>query len=510
MTETVPNQHYCPPENRKFVIIVAFLASAMGFIDGTIVAIALPQIRAALGADFAEAQWISNAYILLLSAFILLGGGLADKLGVKRVFGWGIAFFILTSAACAFAWNPLSLIVFRALQGIGAAIMLPGSMALIARNTPREERGTAMGIWVASSSTTTAIGPVLGGLLLTYGGAEAWRWIFALNLPFGLLALWVLWVKVPFDEPKESGGVRSLDWTGGFLLTLAMGILASGLTFLGEGHNAGIAPLLMIVGLILSGVAIWWELRTKNPMIEMRLFKSMAFSGANMVTFLVWTCMGAVTFFLPMVVIVAWQLPPSYAGSMFLPFSIFITTLSIFVGRWVDRFGIRIFLTSGSLLYAAGCLVLAWAVYKQDFWSGLLPGFAVLGLGIGMMGSTIAVAVINAVSEDKTGAAAGINNMMARISFLFSVAGLGVFVSYVYGLIVRGSNLDADIQELMIATGFGERLTGALYQVSTVELQAIAMNHAMIALLLVLAVMAILASIISLVTQPKNTAAKSN
>ena len=492
--------HYCPPEKRKYVIVVAFLASAMGFIDGTIVAIALPQIRTSLDASFSAAQWVSNAYILTLSAFILLGGGLGDKLGVKRVFVWGLVVFIVTSIACAFAWDTQSLIVFRGLQGVGAAIMLPGSMALISRNTPREERGHAMGIWVASSSITTAIGPFLGGILLTYGGTEAWRWIFAFNVPIGLIALAFLLKMVPADQPKTQGGVGSLDWTGGIILTLGMGAMVTGLTFIGETDRGQLAYSLMVIGIVFFGLAIWWEMRTPNAMIDMRLFASKQFSGANIVTLLVWTCMGAVTFFFPMLVIVAWQLPPSYAGSMFLPFSIFITCLSPFVGRLVDRFGSRPLLTLGSLIYAVGSLVLAWAIVKQDFWFWLLPGFATLGFGIGLMGSTIAVAVVNSVPEEKTGAGSGINNMVARVSFLFAVAGLGAFVAYAYNLVIRGSDFPTDIQDLMIAAGFGERLEGALYQISLVELQAVAMNHAAIALCLVMALISVVAAVVGFVT----------
>jgi EmrB/QacA subfamily drug resistance transporter len=493
--------HYCPPEKRKYVIIVAFLASAMGFIDGTIVAIALPQIRASLDASFTAAQWVSNSYILTMSALILLGGGLGDKLGVKRVFVWGVAVFIVTSIACAFAWDTQSLIVFRGLQGIGAAIMLPGSMALIARNTPREERGSAMGIWVASSSITTAMGPFLGGFLLTYGGDEAWRWIFAFNVPIGLIALVILVKMVPSDQPKHEGGAASLDWTGGLILTLGMGALATGLTFLSETDSTQLAYILIAMGVLISALAVWWELRTPNAMIDMRLFYSKQFAGANLVTLLVWTCMGAVTFFLPMLVIVAWNLPPTYAGSMFLPFSLFITCLSPFAGRLVDRFGTRPLLTCGSVIYAIGCLVIAWAIVKQDFWFWLLPGFAVLGLGIGLMGSTIAVAVVNSVPEEKTGAGSGINNMIARVSFLFAVSGLGALVSYGYSLVIRGSDLHADIQDLMIAAGFGERLEGALYQISLVELQAAAMNHAAIALCLVMAALSLLSALVGYLTQ---------
>ena len=495
--------HHCPPSKRKFVIIVAFLASAMGFIDGTIIAIALPNIRVSLDTSFIEAQWIANAYLLTLSAFILLGGGLGDKLGIRRVFSFGLIVFVATSLACVVAWDAQSLIVFRALQGIGSAIMLPCSMALIARNTPKSERGKAMGIWVAASSITTAIGPFLGGLLLTYGGGEAWRLIFAINLPIGLLALFLLQTQVPNDEPQQEGGVKSLDWTGGALLTLALGAIAIGLTFLAEDEAQTLSVTFLIVGLLISVIAIGWERKAASPMIDMGLFCSVGFSGANLVTSLIWTSMGAVTFFLPMLVIVGWKLPPAYAGSMFLPFSIMITILSPAVGGMVDRFGTRLLLSVGSLIFGAGCLGIAWAIAHQDYWWGLLPGFTILGLGISMMGTTVAAAVVNTVPEHKTGAASGINNMVSRMAFLFAIAGLGALVAHRYAAAIRAGSLPPDIEELMVQAGFGERLSGGLYQIATVDLQAAAMNQAMLTLFLTLAAMAFIAVPISYLTQDR-------
>ena len=175
-------RHHCPPHLRKFVLLSAILASAMGFIDFSIVAVALPQIRSSLGADFAQAQWVSNAYMLFLSALILIGGALGDRFGLRTVLQIGTGIFTVASLACALAWNTESLIAFRALQGIGAAIMIPGSMAIISINTPRAERGRALGIWVAASSIATSFGPLMGGFILTYGGGFGWRWIFGKRL----------------------------------------------------------------------------------------------------------------------------------------------------------------------------------------------------------------------------------------------------------------------------------------------------------------------------------------
>ena len=236
---SISSSHYCPPEKHKFVLIATILASAMGFIDLSVVAVALPQIRASLGADFIGAQWISNAYMLFLTALILIGGALGDRLGVKRVFGFGIGLFCVASLACALAPTTVSLIGFRAVQGVGAAVMIPGSMSLIAINTARSERGRAMGIWASASAISTALGPFLGGLVLTYGGEEAWRWVFAINLPVGFVTLWILRQHVPTDQPRSKSGLASLDWLGAGLITGALGLLPSGLHFCKKKGQSG-------------------------------------------------------------------------------------------------------------------------------------------------------------------------------------------------------------------------------------------------------------------------------
>ncbi|MEP1090244.1 MAG: MFS transporter [Rhizobiaceae bacterium] len=496
-------QHHCPPERRKFVLIVAILASAMGFIDFSIIAVALPQIREVLGADFAEAQWISNAYMLFLSALILLGGALGDRFGLKYVFAIGIGLFTLASLACAIAWNVESLIVFRAIQGMGAAVMIPGSMALISINTPRTERGKALGIWVSASAITTSLGPLLGSLLLTYGDEQAWRWIFAINLPFGIVALAILWRLVPADKPVHSGGLASIDWAGAFLLTAALAMMAGGLTFLSELDGGQSAVALLLAGLVVASIAVFWELRHRDPMVNLRLFGNSAFAGGNALTFLVWACVGANTFFLPMLLIVAWKLPPTYAAGVFLPFSVMIALLSPFSGRMADRFGARLFLTIGSVVVGLSLLALGWAVAKQAYWLGIIPATTLTGIGMGLTASPISTAIMNAVESNESGVASGINNMVARMSGMFGVAGLGAIIAYIYNAVVLGGELHPDIAQLMVKAGFGERLTGPLYQISTETLQAVAMNHAMIGLCVVMSVMCLVAAVIGWFSQPK-------
>ncbi|MGI9363980.1 MAG: MFS transporter [Rhizobiaceae bacterium] len=478
------SQHVDQPCNRKSVLAAAILASSMGFIDFSVIAVALPQIRSDLGAGFSQAQWVSNSYMLFLSALILLGGALGDRLGIKTVFTWGIVIFTVSSLACAIAWDAESLIGFRALQGIGAAIMIPGSMALISINTPRAERGGALGIWVSATAISTSLGPLLAGVLLTYGGEAGWRWIFAINLPLGILTLLVLKGRVPTDSPVQPGILASIDWLGAILLTFALALLAVGLTLLGETRGTQAAMLTLGAGCATGLTAILWELRQSDPIVDLRLFRFAAFASANALTFLVWAAIGALVFYLPMLMIVAWKLPAIYAGGMFVPFSIMIAALSPISGRLADRLGLRLFLVSGPLLVAAGNMVMAYGIYRQAFWSGVLPATFLIGIGVGFTASPLSTAVMNAVDDTHSGAASGINNMMARMANLFGVAGLGALISWVYALVIRAGDVGHEIQILMIEAGFGERLTGPLYQVKTETLQLAAMNHAAIALCL--------------------------
>ncbi|MGL5009690.1 MAG: MFS transporter, partial [Paracoccaceae bacterium] len=212
----------CAPEARKWVLLTAILASSLGFIDGSVVAIALPAMRASLGASLAEAQWFANAYLLVLSAFILAGGALGDRFGTARVFGAGIGIFVLGSVLCAVAPTPETLIAARAVKGLGAALMVPGSMAIIGKAYPREMRGRAIGTWSAASAITTALGPIIGGAVLTLGPDWAWRLIFAVNLPLGGIALWLLFTRVVPDRGQP--GVP-IDLLGAVLATVGLGLI---------------------------------------------------------------------------------------------------------------------------------------------------------------------------------------------------------------------------------------------------------------------------------------------
>ncbi len=422
---------FCDAANRKWVLIAAILASALGFIDGTIVAIALPAMRDSLGASLPEAQWISNSYMLTLSALILVGGAMGDRFGVARIFGGGIALFVAASAACALAPTPGLLIAARALQGLGAAFMVPGSMAIIARAYPRAERGRALGIWAAASAVTTALGPIAGGLLLTTGGPEAWRLIFAVNLPLGAVALWLLATRVARD-PGQPG--RGVDYAGALLATAGLGLIAWALTGAEHGAAGGLRDLALGgAGLGLLGVFVLWERRVAHPMMQVALLADRSFAAVNIATFFLYFALSAILFFLPMAVIGGWGVREIAVTAAFAPLSVFIGGLSARAGALADRVGAGPVIAAGAAVVALSFAALGLAAPFRQFWPHVFPAMIAMGLGMAAVVAPLSAAVMAAVEDADTGSASGINNAVARIAGLVAVAAMGSLAVAVYG-----------------------------------------------------------------------------
>lgn len=487
----VANGTFCPRSQRRFVLIAAILASALGFIDGSILAIAMPAIRVNLGASLAEAQWISNGYALTLSALILAGGAAGDRFGLRRAFVAGIVLFVVASLACALAPNAVVLIAFRALQGIGAAIMVPGSLAIIAKAYPKKERGRAIGIWAAASALTTALGPVLGGLVLSAFGGGIWRAIFAVNLPLGLISIYLLLAKIPADAPTEK---RSLDLGGGALATLAFGALAYGLTSMSSSGEGRMAVPSIVAGVVLLVVFILFEKRQREPMIDLSLFRIGAFAGANLATFFLYFALSANLFYLPMLLIAGWGLSTAEVGFIFLPLSASIALLSGPVGQLSDRIGPRFPIACGSLIVAfafAGLALLAYAGI-HNFWTGTFPLMALMGLGMALVVSPLSTAIMTAVEDKDTGAASGINNAVSRIGGLIAVAAMGSLATWVYSTM-----LDTSVRPGI--PGFGEPVsTGLPPELEATRLAA--SDMAFSAVSLTTAVLCLLAAIIAWIT----------
>ncbi|TPN75017.1 MFS transporter [Mesorhizobium sp. CU2] len=484
------NGTFCPQTQRKFVLVAAILASALGFIDGSILAIAMPALRVDLGASLAEAQWISNAYALTLSALILAGGAAGDRFGLRRAFVTGIALFIAASLACAIALDPAMLVAFRAIQGIGAAIMVPGSLAIIAKAYPKQERGRAIGIWAAASALTTALGPVLGGFVLTTFGNGIWRAIFAINLPLGLISIYLLVAKIPADKPTEK---RGLDLGGALLATLAFGSLAYGLTAMNGGGGAMLPAPAIVGGAVLLLVFILYERRQSEPMIDLGLFRIRAFAGANVATFFLYFALSANLFYLPTLLVAGWGLSEAEVGFIFLPLSASIALLSGPVGRWSDRIGPRFPIASGSLVVAIAFAGLALLTHAgiHNFWTGTFPLMALMGLGMAQVVSPLSTAVMTSVEDKDTGAASGINNAVSRVGGLIAVAAMGSLAAIVYARMTNGA---AGIP------GFGEPSSGLAADIDAVRVAA--SDSAFAAVAVITALLCLLSSVTAWLTVP--------
>lgn len=431
----------CARHLRKYVLAVAVLGSAMGFIDGTIITVAVQPIRAAFGATFADIQWVVNGYTLALAAFLLVGGAAGDRYGKRRLFGLGIATFAAASMACALAPTVETLIAARVAQGLGAAMLVPGSLALIAVNFPAAERGRAVGIWAAASGITTAIGPLVGGALIDLG---SWRAIFFVNIPIAAIALALLYARVPADTPTGSG---RFDIMGATLAFVAVGTMAFGLTLAErEGLSDPLALASAALGVLLAAAFLWFERRTASPMMPLDLFASRTFSVANAQTGLLYFALTGAVFFLPITMMEAYGASAVLAGAVFVPFTATMALVAPISGRLSERIGARILLSAGPLVVAAAFVALAAAVRAQDFWTGIAPAMAAFGIGMGLTIPPLSTAVLNDAGEARTGIASGVNNAISRIAGLFAIAVLGLAATLLYRLSlgVEGIGFAAD------------------------------------------------------------------
>lgn len=402
-------------------------------------------MRASLGATLEQAQWISGAYLLTLSALVLIGGALADRLGIARVFAGGILFFVIGSLLCAAALTPGQLIAARAFQGLAAGVMVPGSMALVARAYPKAERGRALGLWAAATTATTALGPVLGGALLSLGGDGIWRVIFAMNLPLGLAALALLWRYATTDRGRPGAPI---DWLGAVLATSGLGAMAWGLTSTGDDS----VPTLVIGAAIFTGFLLW-ERRCPHPMIRLGMFANRAFAAANLSTFLLYVSITGIGFYLPMTAMSAWGCSPFEVTLALLPTSIQIAFLSAPVGRLADRIGPFVPMAVGAMVVGLSQVGLVAVARSPDFWLQIFPLVVFSGFGIALVVAPLTISVMAEAGEDEQGAASGINNVVARVATLVAVALLGRIATLGYGDAAPGFGLLSDTPAHVAATG---------------------------------------------------------
>jgi EmrB/QacA subfamily drug resistance transporter len=403
------------------VLAATILGSSMAFADGSIVTVAIPRMRDALGASLAQMQWVSNGYTLILSAFLLLGGAAGDRFGLRRVYALGIALFALASFGCALCSSAQELIAARALQGLGGAMMVPGSLALLSAHFAQAERGRAIGAWAAATSIAASLGPLLGGWLIDHA---PWRTIFIINLPLAAFALAITLCGIAVLPANEA---RPMDWLGGLLAVGGLGAIALGLTLAGEADPSfsGYAIWVCLGGLALLAVFLAWEAHTPAPMMPLRLFRSRQIAGVNALTLLLYFALAGAIFFLPSTLIQADGWSAEKSGSIFLAFTAMLATLSRFGGIIADRFGVRLPLTVGPAVTAASFIILGLAVANGGYWNAMIPAMLVLGLGMGITVAPLSTAVMNGAPAGQSGIASAINNAVARVAGLIAVASLG-------------------------------------------------------------------------------------
>jgi len=432
----------CAKKQGRWILVATILASSMAFIDGTVVNVALPFLQKSLNATVIGVQWVVEGYSLFLSALLLVGGSLGDRYGRRLIFNVGVVVFAVASVVCGLSQNIEQLIISRAIQGIGGALLVPGSLAIISNSFAPDQRGKAIGTWSGFSAITTAIGPLLGGWLVQN---VSWRAVFFLNLPLALAVVSISLWQVPESREKTANG--SLDWLGAGLATIGLAGLVFGLI---ESARMGFTdPLVifaLVAGVVSFGLFVLNESRVRNPMVPLKLFRSPDFTGANLLTLLLYGALGAMFFFFALNLIQVQGYSATAAGAAMLPFIALMFLLSRWSGGLRDRFGSRLPLLFGPTIAAIGFALFALPEVSSNYWTSFFPAVVVLGLGMAISVAPLTTTVMDAVSKEEAGLASGINNALSRAAGLLAVAIFGVIMVHTFS-----RSLSVRLNELKVA-----------------------------------------------------------
>src|SRR6266436_5300829 len=433
----------CRAEAGSWVLVAAVVGSSMAFIDGTLVNVALPALQTNLGATVVDVQWVVESYGLFLGALILVGGSTGDLFGRRRMFLAGVTVFAIASACCGLAVTIRQLVIARAAQGVGAAFMVPGSLSIISASFDEKDRGRAIGTWSGFTAITTALGPVLGGWLIQHA---SWRWAFFINLP---LAAAVVAVSLRYVPESRSASARRIDWPGTLLATLGLAGLVTG--FIDSARFGWAHPFVLgtlIIGSICLLVFPVVEAKTNSPMVPMSLFKSRAFSGANLLTFFLYSALGIFFFLFPLNLIQVHGYSATAAGAAALPLILLLFLLSRWSGGLVARCGPRIPLIIGPLVVALGFVLFAMPSVGDSYWKAFFVPIIVLGFGMATTVAPLTTVVMNSAGQDRVGAASGINNAVARVAGVLAIAVLGIVMVSVFS-----AHLDSKLANFSLPPG---------------------------------------------------------
>ena len=447
-------------DTRRWILLATILGSSLTFIDATVVNIALPALQENLDANVTDVQWVIEGYVLMLAALILVSGSLGDSYGRKRIFIMGVILFTGTSLWCGLAGSIQELIIARIFQGIGGALIIPSSLAILSSSFDDNERGKAIGTWSSFTAITAALGPLLGGWLIEN---YSWRWIFFINLPVAVI---VLYSTTKISENRSEDRSKKLDWVGATLVTLGLGAIVYGLVEsaqLGLGSSEVIT--LELIGVLLIGIFLIVESKIENPMMPLKLFKSRMFSGSNVLTFFLYAALSGAFFFFPFNLIQLQGYTATEAGAAFLPFVILIFLLSRWAGGLVDKYGAKFPLIIGPLIVSAGYLLYAVPGIGGSYWETFFPAIVTVGIGMGISVAPLTTSVMSSVSQDHSGLASGINNAVARTAGLLAIAVMGIIVVYDFNL-----NLDIELDRIEMSTELKEYINSERINLAGIQI----------------------------------------